>query len=198
MTCTLSNFPLYPVQMHLIAGSSGLPAGLYSFKVRAVNPGEPSPNGEDMASPCGSELCWSVSTKASAAADAETLDVNMSYPAFDIKQRLVEGGLSELTDAQAALTGRDDRPLSKNQLVMYFSTNKQMLNPETLEIRAPKGYVFEEDCLASVEVRSHEVYGNGQELPIGDVPWPLDVVLVSCRGEGPNAYIRTNPGIGDG
>jgi len=197
--CKLNSAPLEPVSMDLVAGASGLQPGLYRFMLQAVNPGVPLANPVNDTIQCGRTRCWTFTTyKNFSEPTPSVLNTVMYTPAFDIRTRLVEAGLSELTDLQAAETGRDDRPLLENSLVLFFKLTKQILTPETLIIRAPQGFIFKEDCLESMEVREREVYGNNQDLAPGDTAWPSDVVVKSCRGEGPNAVIHTDPGIGQG
>lgn len=195
--CQIQGFAGDPVRMLLTVGPSGLQAGLYRFTLQAVNPAQPIVNVVNVTSPCGQQLCWGFSTLDNVTigtlADAPTYT-----PAFPISQMLVEGGMSTTTDLQAALSGRDDRPTFENSLIFYFKLNRQKLEPETLQIRAPIGFVFHEDCLSSLEIRETEVYGSGQQLPAGFSTWPKDVLFLGCRGEGPNAFIMTDPGIGQG
>ena len=43
-----------------------------------------------------------------------------------------------------------------------------------------------------------EVFGTGQALPSEYALWPQGVMVVSCRGEGPDARIMIDPGVTDG
>mmetsp|Transcript_104286 Transcript_104286/g.262459 ORF Transcript_104286/g.262459 Transcript_104286/m.262459 type:complete len:3286 (+) Transcript_104286:57-9914(+) len=198
MACKLESLPLDPILINLTAGASGLSAGRYRFLLQAINPAVQVPNPENISRPCGAEICWSFTALNNMADLNSIMDAPTYFPAFPIMKKMVESGLSELTDLQAALTGRDDRPLSENNLVLFFKLTKQMLEPEVLSIRAPKGFIFREDCLSSLEIRGQVTYGAGQDVASGDTAWPVDVKVLACRGEGSNAFIHTDPGIGQG
>lgn len=196
--CEVKSLDYEAVVLDLTAGPTGMPAGRYRFALQALNPSEPMANEANESAQCGKQYCWAFNARTNITSPENISDAPSYAPAFPILKKMVEAGISEITDMQVALSGRDDRPLFENSLVFFFKLTQQMIEKEVLSIRAPQGYLFREDCLSALEVRGNEVYGSGQTVADGDTMFPSDVKILGCRGEGPNAFIFTDPGFGLG
>jgi hypothetical protein len=172
------------------AGSQGIPAGLYRFQLEGTNPSATSPPQEDPSSTCGYSCCWSFAT----AAQGAILDAPLLIPCFGVNGRMSGGGMPVLTDAEARDTLRDDRPLMYNPLVFVVSLSQDAKYAGYMRIRGPEGVVFQEDCQEDVQTEGTKVFGDGTELDTNIyTAWPTDVKVTSCRGEGPDAYLRIEP-----
>lgn len=180
----------------ITAGPLGIPAGLYRFSVNLQNPSEafdnPYVNG---LTGCGYWYCFDFHSFDYA---GNVYDVNASYRAFPINIKMVEATIPELTVAQQAATGRDDRPEHYNPLLFAFMLRNPAVSAGEMKLKAPVGFVFREDCLQDVEIRAAEVFGSGQPIPQGFEAWNPDMVIESCRGEGPDVVMYLNPGLSMG
>ncbi|CAE8736426.1 unnamed protein product, partial [Polarella glacialis] len=184
-------------EIRIIAGPTGVPAGLYRFKLISRNPKNVVSNLPDPSTPCGYELCWHFQSLKVIGAGPD-LDKPISVPAFSINKKIVQALFPRLTLVQQAATGRNDRPLERNPLVFAFKLTGNALFPGVMLIRGPIGTIFREDCMEDVETRPGEVFGVNQPLPAEYGAWPQGVAVVSCRGEGPDAIIYLDPGITNG
>merc|ERR1719261_2069744 len=102
-----------------------------------------------------------------------------------------------LTPKQRTLTGRDDRPLMANPILFAFKLDRPVMNIATMRIRAPRGFVFSEECLSDIEWRGYMVFGE----PLNTLQytgWDPGVAILSCRGEGPDADLLVDPGSTSG
>jgi hypothetical protein len=121
----------------------------------------------------------------------------MYTKSFPINQRMVEGLMPVLTDAERTTPLRDDRPLMGNPIIFAFKLNRAVIDPYYLKIRAPVGFVFRAECLSDIEWRGFMVFG--QELDtVKYTEWDRGVRILSCRGEGPDAIMWLDPGSSDG
>jgi len=188
-----------PVQIHIVAGQGGIMPGRYRFQLSGTNPSAIVANPMTGAAPCGYALCWTFESLANYNdANSPHLDAPTAAPGFRTTRKIVEALIPAITDLQKALTGRDDRPFRYNPLLFAIKINNQQLFPEDLVIRGPAGSIFREDCLQDVELRGTEVFGSNQPLPDDYTAWPAGVLVTSCRGEGPNARLRVDPGATQG
>lgn len=178
------------------AGPSGIAAGLYRFSVTMLNPTEAftNPYVGGMTG-CSYWICFDFH---SFDYNGDVLDLNASYPAFPINKKMVDAVIPPLTDEQQAATGRDDRPEHYNPLVFAFMLQEPAVDAGYMKLRAPVGFVFRENCLQDLETRGEEVFGSGLPLPSGYEAWNPEMIVESCRGEGPDAELYLNPGLSDG
>eukprot|EP00930_Biecheleria_cincta_P038971 TRINITY_DN26793_c0_g1_i2.p1 TRINITY_DN26793_c0_g1~~TRINITY_DN26793_c0_g1_i2.p1 ORF type:complete len:2370 (+),score=328.03 TRINITY_DN26793_c0_g1_i2:2584-9693(+) len=183
--------------IRLGAPAGGIEPGLYRFAIFGKNPSSAMPNIADSTTLCGMRHCWSFRSlrDLTDTRPSSDLDSPMSVPSFEVNIKVVETLLPSITLMQQAATGRDNRPLSYNPLVFAFKLQTTALYPSTIVLRGPLGTVFREDCGEDVEVRPTEVFGTGMTLPVGYDEWPQEVLVQSCRGEGPTASINIIPGI---
>lgn len=126
------------------------------------------------------------------------VDMTVTTQSFPVNRKMVEAQMPVLTDSQRATSLRDDRPVHKNPMVFALKLERYMLEPAYLSIRGPLGFIFKEDCLADVDTRGDEVFGPSTELPWLFTPWVQEVIVMNCRGEGPNARILLDPGVSYG
>jgi len=173
------------------AGSQGIRAGLYRFQLQATNPPATIPPQADPSSDCGYACCWNFGTTV---AQGAILDAPQSIPCFGVNGRMSGGGMPALTDVQARDTARDDRPMMYNPIVFVVALSQDAKYDGTMRIRGPEGVVFQEDCQEDVQTEGTKVFGDGTALDTNIyTAWPTDVKVTSCRGEGPDAYLRIEP-----
>eukprot|EP00929_Paragymnodinium_shiwhaense_P030622 TRINITY_DN1731_c0_g1_i1.p1 TRINITY_DN1731_c0_g1~~TRINITY_DN1731_c0_g1_i1.p1 ORF type:complete len:3325 (+),score=634.57 TRINITY_DN1731_c0_g1_i1:113-10087(+) len=174
-----------------LTGKPLLP-GRYRFSIDVINPNTPGRNREAAGSPCGYEHCWEFATTGPTGVP---IDAPVACPNFEINSKMIQAIMPKLTEAQQAATGRNDRPTHKNPIVFAFKLESSQMNPGYLTISGPAGFEFDEDCLDDLELRGTEVFGPASELGLEYTPWNPEVLVDSCRGEGPNARLYVNPGI---
>lgn len=178
------------VEIMIMAGPTGITAGLYRFQLAAVNPAPGLPS-KDTTTDCGYSCCWGF---ASRDAQGSPLDAPLSIPCFAVNQQMGGGGMPALTDQQRLNSGRDDRPGMYNPVVLSVSPSADSKYAGVMRVRGPEGVVFREDCLLDVETNSTTIFGEGTALDEDQyAAWPTDVEVTSCRGEGPDAYLYIAP-----
>eukprot|EP00929_Paragymnodinium_shiwhaense_P030623 TRINITY_DN1731_c0_g2_i1.p1 TRINITY_DN1731_c0_g2~~TRINITY_DN1731_c0_g2_i1.p1 ORF type:complete len:3304 (+),score=505.88 TRINITY_DN1731_c0_g2_i1:116-10027(+) len=177
-----------------ITGKPLLP-GRYRFSVDVINPRTAGVNPEMSGTPCGHEHCWEFRTTGPSGIP---IDAPVACPNFEINNKMWQATMPMLTEEQQAATGRNDRPTHKNPIVFAFRLVVTIMTPQYLTIRGPAGFIFNEDCLHDLEFRGTEVFGPASELPSDYTAWNPEVVVETCRGEGPNVKLFLNPGISMG
>jgi hypothetical protein len=178
------------VAIKIMAGPTGITAGLYRFQLAAVNPAPGLPV-KDTTTDCGYSCCWGF---ASWDAQGSPLDAPLSISCFAVNQQMGGGGMPALTDQQRLHSGRDDRPGVYNPVVFSVSPSADSKYAGVMRVRGPEGVVFREDCLQDVETGSATVFGEGAAMDEDQyTAWPTDVEVASCRGEGPDAYLHISP-----
>jgi hypothetical protein len=167
--------------------------GRYRWQIAMKNPNSVVRN-NPAPTDCGFDLCWFF---ASYTYQDEPLEYPTSTTSFRINTKMVQAtivGRPEMTWEQWAGSGRNNRPTHLNPLVFTVSLGQSALNAGTMTIRAPAGYVFREDCLEDLDTRGDVVFG-GQPLVTGMSPWVPEVIVRSCRGDGPDAQLLVDPGV---
>ncbi|CAK0879861.1 unnamed protein product, partial [Prorocentrum cordatum] len=184
----------YRLRLQVPAGGS-LPAGLHYFAVLGENPEDPVLNYPDLASPCGTSECWLFDTYENLNGDdadlgqATKLDHGTAAQGFSLRTQMYDAALPEINDAERFATGRDDRPLMANSVIFSFEVIEAISGPMTLILRGPAGFVFEEDCLSTVEVSQSTVFGVGSKFPPEYVVWPAGISVTECTGSSADAHL---------
>jgi hypothetical protein len=102
---------------------------------------------------------------------------------------MYDAAVPEISDAERYATGRDDRPLMPNSVVFSFEVIEAISGAMTLILRGPSGFVFEEDCLSTVEVSQSTVFGVGSKFPPEYAVWPDGVSITDCTGSSADAHL---------
>lgn len=165
--------------------------GRYRWQMVMRNPSKVEPNLPTSGTPCDYEHCWTFRSFNNIGV---LVEAPMSVPSFRINTKMVQATIPPMTPAQRAMSRRDDRPTHSNPVVFTIKLGKPALLAELLIVRGPAGYLFAEDCLQNIETREVEVFG-GMPLNSDMVPWVPEVLITSCRGEGPDAVLYVDPNI---
>eukprot|EP00927_Polykrikos_kofoidii_P039572 TRINITY_DN33933_c0_g1_i1.p1 TRINITY_DN33933_c0_g1~~TRINITY_DN33933_c0_g1_i1.p1 ORF type:complete len:3270 (+),score=363.14 TRINITY_DN33933_c0_g1_i1:1418-9811(+) len=131
----------------LAATQQRLPAGLYGFLFKNVR------NSREALQPAGQ---WVMGTYGDVHRypALRVIDRSLKVPAPQILKWTKAAGILNMPEWRASARGRDDRPAAVNTLIFYFqSYEPQSFPPSTplITIRAPHGFVFEENCTSSVQ-----------------------------------------------
>jgi len=192
------------IVLRLRAGPEGLPADYHAFAVLAENPTDTVWNyqmdgGGDLA--CGTYICWTFETfrwmaNLTNPASIEKMDYSTSAQGFDITRKMLEARLPTLTEEQRLATGRDDRPLQNNSVIIAIKLSQTSEQSGEMIVRAPWGFTFHEECLQYVEVSEGATFGPKMRFPEAFSVWPEDVVIQNCRGDGRKAKLTLVYGVG--
>eukprot|EP00929_Paragymnodinium_shiwhaense_P041335 TRINITY_DN21478_c0_g1_i1.p1 TRINITY_DN21478_c0_g1~~TRINITY_DN21478_c0_g1_i1.p1 ORF type:complete len:3380 (+),score=785.72 TRINITY_DN21478_c0_g1_i1:132-10271(+) len=156
---------------------------------------------------CGTFICWSFATykllqpnggnlcPCSAACSVgsecgEELDYRTTAQGFSINRKMLEARIPLLTEEQRRGTQRDDRPLSANNVIFAIKLQADVRDPGPMQIRAPYGFEFPEECMPGIEVSEARVFGLGNRFPPSYTSWPEGVRITHCRGKGIHATIE--------
>lgn len=197
LECTSTLDPVlerYRLRLRVPAGAS-LPAGLHYFAVLGENPEDPVLNYPDLTSACGTSECWLFDTYENLDGDdadlgaATKLDHGTAAQGFSIRTQMYDAAVPDISDAERYATGREDRPLMPNSVVFSFEVIEAISGAMTLILRGPAGFVFEEDCLSTVEVSQSTVFGVGSKFPPEYTVWPDGVSVTDCTGSSADAHM---------
>jgi hypothetical protein len=184
----------YRLRLRVPAGGS-LPAGLHYFAVLGENPEDTVLNYADLNTACGTSECWLFDTYENLNGDdadlnlATKLDYTTAAQGFSIRTQMYDAAVPDISDAERFATGRDDRPLMPNSVVFSFQAYEDISGAMTLILRGPAGFVFEEDCLDTVEVSQSTVFGAGSKFPPEYAVWPNGISVTECTGSGADAHL---------
>eukprot|EP00930_Biecheleria_cincta_P092360 TRINITY_DN8222_c0_g6_i1.p1 TRINITY_DN8222_c0_g6~~TRINITY_DN8222_c0_g6_i1.p1 ORF type:complete len:3282 (-),score=484.47 TRINITY_DN8222_c0_g6_i1:314-10159(-) len=177
-------------QISLVVGPTAMAPGFYSFEMNAANP--PTLKFE-----AGN---WKFGSYARARdyPQANPLDMELDASGFTIVEMMLGSALSELPYAIRQKTGRNDRPLKSNSLIFEFSLKKRPQSDRDLILRAPRGFVFESDCMSGLTTDKNEVFGPNTEdtWPPQYTEWQAQYKPTRCVGEGREAAIAIPVGLG--
>jgi len=186
--------------LRLKAGLQGLPAAYHAFAVLTENPKATVSNYETATS-CGTFICWTFDTfqyLANATHQSSgPLDLDTSAQGFDITRKMLEARIPVLTEEQRLSTGRDDRPQQPNNIIFAIKLSADSTESTSMMVRAPFGFVFEEECLSFVEVSESKTFGAGIRFPQDFAVWPVNITIARCRGSGRSAQLDLNYGTGN-
>eukprot|EP00930_Biecheleria_cincta_P034639 TRINITY_DN23911_c0_g1_i1.p1 TRINITY_DN23911_c0_g1~~TRINITY_DN23911_c0_g1_i1.p1 ORF type:complete len:3207 (+),score=370.81 TRINITY_DN23911_c0_g1_i1:517-9621(+) len=177
-------------QITLKMGSTPIPAGYYRFEMTAANP-------SDIRTIAGT---WKFGSYYAVANYPETtvMDMEIEAAGFRVDAMMPESMLTTISDSVRLVTGRNDRPGQPNQLIFHFSLSMQppQLMQKVMTIRAPRGFIFYDDCLEHFITDINEVFGPNtrSSWPPDYTVWTPDARPVSCAGFGREAFIGIPPG----
>jgi hypothetical protein len=130
------------------------------------------------------------------------IDMAISAYGFAINPKIFQAMLYPTDAALADKTGRVDRPggvtRPRNNIIFQWSPSYSPDQRAALVLRAPRGFVFDEECLQRVVVKSDEIFCQpGQKCPDDEWPtnqenlleWPVAYEPDDCVGEGRIANI---------
>jgi len=169
-------------ELRIKSPSQSIDPKKYSFNIAATNPVNAVGVSADGASSCGSTSCWDFSTHpvigSTSLASATGSDLGIGISGFQVNVKMLEARFEQIystspigDDELRKRTNRDDRPSRRNSLIFAFkmacahnsntgNCNRNALLASDLVLRAPEGYVFDEDCLSGVDVRESGVFGG--------------------------------------
>jgi hypothetical protein len=168
--------------------------GMYRWQVPMTNPSSVVRNDADASSPCGFTYCWTFELYNF---NDLPLELATAASSFRINTKMTQATIverPEISWKQWAGSGRNNRPTHYNPLVFSISLGSSALNPDNMTIRAPAGYTFREDCLQDIDTRADMIFG-GEPLIEGMTAWVPEVLVKSCRGDGPDARLLIDPGV---
>jgi len=130
------------------------------------------------------------------------LDNEMQTPGFVINNRMSYAGFYALNDRQKTDTDREDRPGYMNNLIFEFMLRTRPEEVQDMLLKAPHGFIFEDDCLGSMtspklKTDFNTVFGeNTGGIWPGDLEvWQSTFAPVACVGDGRDARITIPIGL---
>eukprot|EP00930_Biecheleria_cincta_P092359 TRINITY_DN8222_c0_g5_i2.p1 TRINITY_DN8222_c0_g5~~TRINITY_DN8222_c0_g5_i2.p1 ORF type:complete len:3174 (-),score=522.91 TRINITY_DN8222_c0_g5_i2:21-9542(-) len=178
-------------QISLLVGKTVLAPGYYKFEMNAINP--PTLKLEP-----GS---WRFGSYASAAAypdGSKLLDMELDARGFRIVERMLDGALvNQITTETRQRTNRNDRPGKSNNLIFYFSLQKRPQSPRVMSLKAPRGFLFDDNCMNDLHTDWNTVFGpnTAETWPRDYEPWPQQYKPTKCVGEGREALLSIPTGL---
>jgi hypothetical protein len=182
-------------QIFLKADEEAIPPGYYKFEMRVLNP-------TNLIQTPGT---WTIGSfravsnfNTFAIPNTPILDNPMVAPGFRINGMLLDARLPTLTEQQLLSSGRDDRPSAKNQLIFRFQLRTTPGPGENiLELRGPRGFIFEDDCLPFLFTSVQDVFGpNSADIyPPLVTQWNEEWAPTQCTGDGRFATITIPSGL---
>ncbi len=106
-----------------------------------------------------------------------------------------------LSAAQLAATGRDDRPGRLNNIVLQFQISDTPTSTKVLTVRAPTGFLFQENCLPGLVTNSSLVFGSPSLFNANQyAKWdPTKIAQpILCNGRGSTMQLTLMPGVQKG
>merc|ERR1719316_394725 len=164
--------------MNCLVGPSGMPAGLYSFKMRIKHPATFYQNGPQENTPCGFRDCWTLRTTDDVITGRD-LDLNSTFIGYDILNKMNGAKLQDVTSFPG--TGRNDRPGRVNNVIISFSLNQDAQFDGIMKLEAPYGYEFAENCFFGLEYRPDNIFGDGVTLPGDFNKWDEESAILDCK-----------------
>ncbi|KAF4746822.1 protein arginine methyltransferase 10, partial [Perkinsus olseni] len=165
-----------------------LPSGLYRLELQSGNPDTPRIAGT-----------WTFGTykKVSDFPNVDPIDKSMTITGYDVLLTMTKALMVPLTTRQRALAGRDDRPEKMNNIVVAFRISSTPTSEQDFIIRAPRGFVFDDDCLPGIVTNSKQVFGLTEEFNENQYRvWDDEGARpLLCIGEGRTAYLTFSLGI---
>jgi hypothetical protein len=181
--------------MRCLAGSGGMKAGAYAFKMTMQNSNIAQANFPEPTSPCGYRFCWYLKTVAVYDEANHDLDLNSTIPSYDVLTRMFSASLVTVEGSLRLSSGRNDRPGRENNVVISFTLAQDVGDDGTLRLEAPYGYVFGENCFFGLEYRSNYVFGDGVPMPDQFVAWDEESAIVDCKANLNIAEVSITKGL---
>ena len=151
-----------------INSPSAILPGILSFYITGTNPASP-------VSLAGSAFVISTYYNNS------SLEVPVSVQAFPVTASMGQAGfVNSIGISRNKFPGRDDRPNYRNSFILFFSP--LLANATNLFLRAPKGFLFDANCLPYFTFDPTQVFGLGVPWPPNYHIWPSGVAMSSCVG----------------
>uniref|UniRef100_A0A7S2JIN4 Uncharacterized protein n=1 Tax=Zooxanthella nutricula TaxID=1333877 RepID=A0A7S2JIN4_9DINO len=131
------------------------------------------------------------------------IDNEMETPGFVINSRMQNAGFYGISAEQKVITEREDRPGYLNNLIFEFELKNRPTETKDMILKAPHGFVFEDDCLGPYEsprlkTSRDTLFGDntGGNWPAGDLEvWNRMSAPLACKGEGRDATITIPIGL---
>ncbi|KAF4672007.1 protein arginine methyltransferase 10 [Perkinsus chesapeaki] len=165
-----------------------LSTGLYKLEMPSANPDTPRVAGK-----------WTFGTykKVSDFPNVDPIDKSMTIVGYDILLTMTKAAIVPLTTKQRSLTGRNDRPEKVNNIIVAFRISSTPTSEQDFIIRAPRGFVFDDDCLPGIVTSSDLVFGDADEFNEKQYRlWDDEGARpLLCIGEGRTAYLTFSLGI---
>ncbi|CAE7525874.1 unnamed protein product [Symbiodinium natans] len=185
--CTAATSGTDPEPVLTIRPMDGsLPPGRWCFLLTTILPAE--------VTAADADPVFTLRTFSSYAVEAidQPADVGAVTAGFRAGQRLPFAGIVDNVDYR--LSGRDDHPGRASALIFGFQlrTAPNVIGNVEVEVVAPLGYLFNEDCVADI---SDRIFGVGQGFPAPYRPFEPGVVLVACAGHRNVARLEVTPGL---
>ena len=86
--------------------------------------------------------------------NSDLLDRPAKAVGINLQVRMLDAQLVDLTADQKQIFNRDDRPMMPNVVICMFQLTASPVNTQDLLVTAPKGFVFNENCIDDIEVYS--------------------------------------------
>eukprot|EP00439_Symbiodinium_sp_Y106_P047491 s5045_g6.t1 len=192
--CTFFRLSGVP-RIQLQPGTSSLLAGLYLFELPVQNPVSLSAETE-LNAQCGSLQCWSFTTVEDASASIlHELDQRLVVASPPLLEKMALAGLQEVSVVQRVASDRNDQPDAVNNLIFFFALSVQLVqSAANIQLTAPDGFVFSDDCSEGFFVSEDAVFGSGQTFPTGFHALPAGST-VQCIGRGEVAEATLAPAL---
>jgi len=209
-------------RIELSAPGIGIPPGSYVLEFNVTNPPKAQKNERQADNPCGRKWCfnmysminsyeiilnkvgqWQSQETPFAGSWQKQNDYWTSIPALRITTQMFVSEIVNLTLDERLACKRNDRPGERSALVFAFMLDKYLGEDEdTLEIRAPVGFLFDSVCGFHTDgdkvyppspgvlgrPKTYTVNGSNSTYDVED--WPSNVTILSCRGDGHLASIK--------
>jgi hypothetical protein len=171
-------------RIELHPDKQGLPAGLYMFEVEAQNPSETFSR----------STLWDFAAVSEVARSASLIDLNLTTDSAANLPIMAHATFYPLPKVQRKPTGRDDRPMRYNNVIIEFAFSNQPYYVNDFIVRAPEGFYFDEDCLSGIVTHPDEIMGPGEIWPdpmqTTYTKWPELAEVYECLGGSNAARIR--------
>lgn len=129
---------------------------------------------------------------------APVIDKAIVVDGFVISGQMTDAGFLTLSEARRTATGRNDRPGQPNSVVLRFKLKNTPQDIQMMKIRAPRGFIFDENCLPGLYTSKMMVLGPAslQFWPTDTcVEWPQANAPTRCDGSGRVATLTVPVGL---
>jgi hypothetical protein len=170
-------------------GINGMPKGTYKFEWEVSNPPDPQPQ----LGIFSIETYRDITTYP----NSDLLDRPAKAIGINLQVRMLDAQLVDLTAEQKAIFSRDDRPMMPNVVICMFQLTNTPVNTQDLVVTAPKGFVFNENCINDIEVDNDRLFGpqTAATWPAEYQKWPAGSYPRKCTGSYNRAAITIPLGL---
>merc|ERR1719331_3491313 len=181
-------------RIELHPDKKGLPAGTYIFEVEAQNPSETFSR----------KTLWDFAAVSEISRAGSLIDLNLTTESAANLPLMAHAAFYDLPKVKRKPTGRDDRPMRYNNIIIEFAFSNQPYYVNDFIVRAPEGFYFDEDCLSGIVTHPDLIMGPGELWPDPVqqtyTKWPELAEVYECLGGSSTAKIRfrvTNDFVAD-